>query len=386
MNVKFRSIEGLRGWMAWWVVLAHALQLTGVSRWLHGPLTILLQSSVAVNVFIIVSGFVITHLLLNARESYAQYIWRRFLRIAPIYFFCLIVAISLTAWYAQVFVDLPWSTARDSRIERLAETQSHWWAHLLAHATLLHGLIPATLLKFSPSSFLTPAWSLSLEWQFYLIAPLIMAAMLRSLRAACATIAVLLIAAAASRIGVKSLYDFPAMLLLSIQYFLVGIVSRLVLARLKALPVDPGVLLLAVLPIAAFAHSLWFAIWLLFCIFMLQESGLLAQPSRAFSLVQYLLGTNPLIRALGKFSYSTYLLHIPLFVIVVHYYAQWRPVVQQTDLIVAVALALAVTLIASPLAYYLIEKPFIELGKKQRTLLPNIPTTDRAVGSAQNSG
>ena len=38
MNAKFTSIEGLRGWMAWWVVAGHALKLVGPTC-CSGPIT-----------------------------------------------------------------------------------------------------------------------------------------------------------------------------------------------------------------------------------------------------------------------------------------------------------------------------------------------------------
>ena len=44
--------------------------------------------------------------------------------------------------------------------------------HIPLHLTLLHGVVPEKLLPSSATAFLGPAWSLSLEWQFYLIAPL----------------------------------------------------------------------------------------------------------------------------------------------------------------------------------------------------------------------
>src|SRR5690242_3337403 len=81
---KFRSIEGLRGWLAWTVVLAHlafvsnlyARGLGGVLRQLAAP---------AVFVFIIISGFVITHLLHERSEPYSTYLLRRFMRIFPLF-------------------------------------------------------------------------------------------------------------------------------------------------------------------------------------------------------------------------------------------------------------------------------------------------------------
>ena len=367
MDLKFKSIEGLRGWMAWWVVIGHAVRLTGTGEWLPGPVAkVVLKPDIAVNVFIVVSGFVITHLLMNARESYSHYLWRRFLRLAPIYIFCLFLAIAVNDWYMQVFADLPWSFRREMRIDRETQIAEHWWTHLLVHLTLLHGLIPASILKYSPSAFLAPAWSLSLEWQFYLLAPAIVGLMMRSLRSACITLAVLLFAGILSRIVFQGQYEFPSMLLLSIQYFMLGIVSRLVLSRLRPVPVSPAILLLVICPLVVYTRSLELGLWALFAIFILQESGLLANSSRSFALLQYVLGTNPIIRNLGKFSYSTYLIHVPIMAIVVHFYDAWRPIEQQMHVVIATALAIVVTLIVSPLTYYLIEKPFIDMGKKKK--------------------
>jgi peptidoglycan/LPS O-acetylase OafA/YrhL len=40
---------------------------------------------------------------------------------------------------------------------------------------MLHGAVPDVLVRNAPSAFLIPAWSVSLEWQFYLVAPLVYA-------------------------------------------------------------------------------------------------------------------------------------------------------------------------------------------------------------------
>ena len=57
----------------------------------------------AVLMFIIISGFVITHLLIEKREKYAPFITRRFLRLYPAYFFCLIAGIVSSYLYARTF-------------------------------------------------------------------------------------------------------------------------------------------------------------------------------------------------------------------------------------------------------------------------------------------
>ena len=57
---NFHSIEGLRAYMAWWVVLGHAISVCGAPAWLPENISKRLASGtgVAVEVFIIVSGFV----------------------------------------------------------------------------------------------------------------------------------------------------------------------------------------------------------------------------------------------------------------------------------------------------------------------------------------
>lgn len=71
---KFRAIEGLRGWLAWAVVLAHLAYCSGFNT---GVLPAQFRSlgPPAVLVFLIVSGFVITHLSLKNRKHIQLILW-----------------------------------------------------------------------------------------------------------------------------------------------------------------------------------------------------------------------------------------------------------------------------------------------------------------------
>lgn len=128
----------------------------------------------AVNVFIIVSGFVITHLILSKRESYFPFIIRRFFRIFPVFLFCTTLSVILIRFYVMIFMP-PWGVHLGMKLTMLAEQQHHFPLHALLHLTMLHGVPPQEIVPFSSSTLLAPAWSLSLEWQFYLVAPFLVA-------------------------------------------------------------------------------------------------------------------------------------------------------------------------------------------------------------------
>ena len=52
----------------------------------------------AVMIFVILSGFVITHLVVEKHEPYGPYLGRRALRIFPIYLFALLLASAPRSW------------------------------------------------------------------------------------------------------------------------------------------------------------------------------------------------------------------------------------------------------------------------------------------------
>ena len=80
---KFAAIEGLRGWLAWTVVLCHFAPITNMEKGLGRHLV--WAGLYAVLVFIIISGFVITHLVTERSEPYRDYLLRRFMRIFPLF-------------------------------------------------------------------------------------------------------------------------------------------------------------------------------------------------------------------------------------------------------------------------------------------------------------
>lgn len=177
---RIPELEGLRGLLSWWVVVCHALQQAGYNAaGLGRGLRILVHGDYAVDVFIVLSGFVIHKLWLDAREPYGVFLVRRFLRLWPAYAACLLGALALRPCVALILAHAPLGEPVAAAAHRAADLQNwqyeqdHLGAHLLAHAPMLHGVIPETLLPRASVAFLGPAWSISLEWQFYLLAPLL---------------------------------------------------------------------------------------------------------------------------------------------------------------------------------------------------------------------
>jgi peptidoglycan/LPS O-acetylase OafA/YrhL len=169
---KIQSIEGLRGILALWVVLSHTLAAAGLGTHWRGPFAVLAVGGNAVDVFIIVSGFVIFYLLDTAHEGYVRFIWRRALRLYPVYLVCLLASLLVLPAAVQAFAAAPWPHPLNaSRVQIAHNTMAFLPQQIAAHLAMVHSLIPDSLLPNANYAILGQAWSLSLEWQFYVLAP-----------------------------------------------------------------------------------------------------------------------------------------------------------------------------------------------------------------------
>jgi peptidoglycan/LPS O-acetylase OafA/YrhL len=365
------ALESLRGWMAWLVVVGHAAFLAGLGHArggisLPGPaLKLIYSSDAAVRVFIILSGFAIANLVLSKQEPYRQYIGRRAFRIFPIYLFCLLMAISVTRLYESAYLTNP-LTDGHLQAARLAMESKKFFMYLMLHLTLLHGVVPNFVLPYSGTAFLAPAWTISLEWQFYLIAPAIIWGLLAASRTGnvfWVTLGIL--------VGVRVFGEhfghnwmFESFLPLIFQYFLLGMLSRIAMTfRGRKRPVE---LFLAIA--ATFVSINWTEalVWSVFYLIALHEVGILHSQAHTFQGFAWLLAYNPVSKAFGTWSYSTYLIHVPLLSIVFGVYLEAKGVSGFTQPIALglVAVAMALTAAASYVLYARLERPFIHLGRR----------------------
>lgn len=119
---------------------------------------------VGVSLFFVLSGFLITGILLDMKKSFSsrdyffKFYGRRFLRIFPLYYFYLLVLVLLTTW----LISIPYRP----NYMRIALDQV-WYA-----VAYVYDFFFATA-AFQNSNLLDHFWSLSVEEQFYIFWPLI---------------------------------------------------------------------------------------------------------------------------------------------------------------------------------------------------------------------
>lgn len=346
-KLRFDAIEGLRAILALWVLFSHVILATGwTGADLYWPFNVIRAGGLAVVGFMVVSGFAISHLVITGQEPYRQYIWRRWLRLFPLMAVIICVGVAMhTLW--------PYVLRYDDR---------YTVQYLIAHATMLHGMIPTQILPESATSIVGPAWSISLEWQFYLVAPFIILPIARG-KYAIATL--MLLAFIFTRkatwhlFGYELTFDEGAFLPVRIFYFLLGIASYLAVTRIGHLPMSASlgafVVMLVFIATRDYPISVWaFALMGIFGV-------------KAFDSML----SGPTLRYLGKISFSIYLVH-GLFVVGLRYAMIELGMEPQTltFAVVLSALTLAGTIFVSHFTYLWIELPFINYGKYGRLTKP----------------
>jgi peptidoglycan/LPS O-acetylase OafA/YrhL len=353
---KLGELEGLRGILAWWVVVAHAYATSGMQA--KQPLPLWLQPEQAVEVFMMLSGFVI-FMVLDKGESPKGFYLRRFFRIYPVYLIALMAGTLL--WMlmpAQVV---------DPMLEESKTVSACLGVHLGAHVMMIHGMIPEEILPYSALALLPPGWSLSLEAQFYVLAPLLFVFCRRPSAAALAVVGCLLAARfAAHAFKSEWVFGMAAFFPLRLEFFMVGAASFFMWKRVesadRAFVREHGWALLSLtIPVFLLTRSIPLVLWVAVMITLLagrQESAIWP-----LALARKILSFRGLQR-LGKWSYSTYCLHWPVLVVTAWGLFRNQPnfAAEGKFLLLSVVAGLA-TLVLSWQCFERIEMRWIDFGR-----------------------
>jgi peptidoglycan/LPS O-acetylase OafA/YrhL len=361
---RFTAIEGLRGWLAWTVVFSHITQTVNVWPDGIGP-RLAHAGGYAVAIFIMVSGFVIAHLVTERPEPYGRYLLRRFMRIFPLFAVTCIVGYYTDPLYEAAVSAAPWVDDQGFLLPQTLKTlvqseREFFWAHAVAHLTMLHGAISSNLLPLSLYAFNGPGWSLSLEWQFYLIAPaVIMMARDRS-KLIWLCLIVLLLEITFEH-GLFGKFEQPSFLPGAGRFFALGIASRLSYPMLAGkLRYPLTILLIALMMVPLSEQLLPYIVWLIVMV------GLsLDEEKSLFTRAYRCLLESRAATYFGARSYSVYLSHFSATAICLRLWLWLFPsATKLATLFGLTAMMIPVVMIASELLYRGIELPGIALGAR----------------------
>jgi peptidoglycan/LPS O-acetylase OafA/YrhL len=164
---RLECLDGLRGFLAVYVLLGHMAPFAALPEWVQIGLS---HGGAAVDMFFMLSGLVITQSLLHADCRATPFLIARAARIFPVFLVVFALAVTIQPLSCG-FGHMPWIDPDGAaRSICVAEWPHTWLPEITAHLTMMHGLIPNGVLPHAWVSFLGSAWSLSTEWQFYLVA------------------------------------------------------------------------------------------------------------------------------------------------------------------------------------------------------------------------
>jgi peptidoglycan/LPS O-acetylase OafA/YrhL len=164
---RLDCLDGLRGVLAVYVMLSHMAPFAALPPAVQSALS---HGGAGVDVFFMLSGLVIVRSLESHGYAARPFLIARIARIFPVYLPVLALALAVQKLPVP-FAAMPWlpPDGAASHIQT-AGWPAAWPIDLAAHLTMTHGLFPDGIRPDAWVAFLGAAWSLSTEWQFYLLA------------------------------------------------------------------------------------------------------------------------------------------------------------------------------------------------------------------------
>lgn len=366
-SAHFPGLDGLRG-IAIVAVIAHNLQLlqnpeNSVGRAVEMALD---RGWIGVQLFFVLSGFLITGILLDTRSApnyFKSFFVRRALRIFPLYYISL----------ALLFLLLPALGAIDPALQAKPAQQLPFWFYV-SNWTQPFGF---------NGGFVTHFWSLAVEEQFYLIWPFLLrsrspVAVLRLCIGIAAAALVIRLVLLHSNVNPQAIYMFSVCRMDALA--LGG-------AMAAALRIDRMAAWLAPRSVALLWMAIGFASvgaavthgyprlspldesvgYTILSVSMMLLVGASATADRATRGGVFTWLRAGSLRTLGKYSYAVYVLHRPVNDLLgVPYLAPWLP--HAGTWIVSTLIYLLTAAVAclglAMLSYRFIEEPFLRLKRR----------------------
>jgi peptidoglycan/LPS O-acetylase OafA/YrhL len=372
-SARIPALDGLRGIAILLVLLRHAIfgvtSVQGVethSKFAHFLIAAGQLTWSGVDLFFVLSGFLIGGILLDARSSpryFQTFYLRRAYRILPLYF--LVVGLSLLPHFLSGLVPAP--------AGRFTPLPIPWWTY----ATFTQNFWMARLGEFGPSGT-GITWSLAIEEQFYLTIPLLIRKV-RMRYLAAALLAVIfgaplfrfLLHATAMHAGMASYVLMPARadaLCLGVLIALLvrnhTLWSRLQANRPMLWSVTAVLFAGAVfmtwrsydalsIPMTTWGFSWLAALYTCILLIAIAPSGIVPAILR-----------NKSLMGLGTLAYCSYLIHVGVMQAVRHPLKAHFPQFPVAAWIFGGLVGMAITLLAASLSFEYFEKPLLRRGRQ----------------------
>lgn len=321
-----------------------------------------------VDLFFVLSGFLITDILLKTRENkfyFRNFYMRRILRIVPLYYLVLIIFFSLSpVLFSQKGPDTTFSYYNDNKL---------WFWSYFQNWLMVHKGMP-------PVPFLSHFWSLAIEEQFYLVWPF-MIFFIKRVETIKKLVIALIIFAVIVRFSTWLAYPhevekFYCSTFTRMDSLLMGCLLSIHLSQGKQisrkamLVVGHSFAALIISSLLVFGnlrqdnvlfptigYTLTAAFFSVLVYLFLNKEDQLANG------LKYLSG----LRFIGKISYGMYVYHIPIYLILSTGLNRMSENLSlgfplNSALFIS-ALSVALTLLVSTLSFYLLEQPILKLKK-----------------------
>lgn len=371
-NTKF--LNGTRFIFALWVFVGHFYEMVGSRRFIEIPILskIIGSPEYAVDGFIIITGFLMTYNYLlqqdnepnNKKSTAIKFYLRRLFRLYPVYLLALTVAFFFVEYAYDARYYISYYFINSSNILLRESNLNNYVLHL----SFLNGIFPDVLKR----SILGPAWSLSLEVQFYLIFPLLAVYLFSQKNqkyipviSTFLSIISIISLKISSSILKTNMFIEPSLLVFKLPLFFIGIVIALFL--LDRINVNQFILVL--LTIVPFQESTVNIIISFLVLFMFLDSYKMDIPETLSNLLirtrDFL--SNKLSEFGANISYSLYLIHyIPMPIIVKYILLNYGEQIGNKFAIVAISflISLLFNILVSYIIYVTIEKNFTDIGKR----------------------
>jgi peptidoglycan/LPS O-acetylase OafA/YrhL len=318
---------------------------------------------IGVDLFFVLSGYLITGLLLDSRSSagyFKNFYARRTLRIFPLYYACLVM------WIVVAPLLDPSSPVRKEALAVMSRDQWWYWTYLSNWKMGFDN-------RWPPMG-ISVYWSLAIEEQFYVVWPaVVLLSTTRALRGVCLgimtaalAIRMLQLAAGASPLLVY-VGTFSRMDGLAAGAF-VSLMLRDPIQQARAQRLAPWLLMLGAASLAgtwiwigAFSefHPLMQTVG--FTALALTFGSLIIKAVTPGSRVEQLFRA-PVLRFFGKYSYAMYLLHETVVLEVVpHLPQQWIIPGEMGAQVTRLVVAMSATITLAWVSWHLLEKHFLAM-------------------------